>query len=228
MLPHQPPKGSSKKPAPAPAAVAGKKPQAAKAPEDGRIEKRPRNFGRAYCSFARHPGPEPRQLLFRPLGCAPFMHLTPARTPCRRHWPGYHPEAAAEPLREVAEVRAHPAPAPRADQAPEGAKGARIPALPPATSASRRELTLLPLVSGAAGHQPVQQGPRQEPRYDSRRPFASAVTGEEIVRPAELVSSPAATNLFKLLLKYRPEDKAQKKVRPAPRAVLPCPAWADC
>ena len=27
--------------------------------------------------------------------------------------------------------------------------------------------------------------------------------------------APAATNLFKLLLKYRPEDKKEKKVRPA-------------
>jgi hypothetical protein len=28
-------------------------------------------------------------------------------------------------------------------------------------------------------------------------------------------ANPAATNLFKLLLKYRPEDKKEKKVRPA-------------
>lgn len=52
----QPPKGSSKKPAPAPAAAA-KKSTPAKAPEDGRIERKPRSFGRAYSSLPRHTGP---------------------------------------------------------------------------------------------------------------------------------------------------------------------------
>jgi len=51
-----PPKAGSKKPAPAPATVAaGKKPAAAKAPEDARLEKRPKSFGIGQALVPRKP-----------------------------------------------------------------------------------------------------------------------------------------------------------------------------
>jgi len=106
--PAQPPKGKAK---PAPVPAAAKKPAAAVAPKPSNPlleEKRPKHFG---------PSPSRR----RAASSETLVLILLLTALPSRHWPGLAAQDAAQPLCEVAEIRPHPAPAPRAHQAPEGA-----------------------------------------------------------------------------------------------------------
>lgn len=169
-----------------PAAV--KKPAAAAAPKSSNPlleEKRPKNFGARRAALARRLDPS----------CSPGFATAgiggalPPKTPLNRYvkWPKYvRIQRQRRVLTKRLKVRPAAAPSPR----------------------DRGSLTC-PRRAGAARDQPVHQGAGQEPRCARALP-ARAAPGLALTRRA-----PAATNLFKLLLKYRPEDKKEKKVRPA-------------